>query len=373
MKQNLNILLVEDNPGDALLIEELLLDNDYFSFELNNAATLKEAKEKIETNGFDIILLDLGLPDSDGLMALEEILEIEKVIPIIVITGLKDEKKGREAVKLGAQHYIIKGNVDSYTLIQSILFSIERNQHLNDIKEREAELEELIAQKDRLISIISHDVKGPIGTVYNFLKLLNHKYDRLDQDAIQNHIQKCFSATQSTYQLIETLLEWAHTQSGRKEVIPEIIHCRSIIANSIKPLLETASKKSIHIVDLTPDELKIYADPDMLSTIIRNLISNAIKFSHHESLIQIKYLKNKNTNLAQLQVVDTGVGINSDNVEKILDVGEGYTSLGTDNEKGTGFGLILCKELVKKNGGDLWIETTEGKGTTINFTVPVKT
>ena len=370
MNKELHILLVEDNPGDAMLIEEILLEKADFHFKINVAETLKAATTKIKSNTFDIILLDLGLPDSDGLMGLEQIIAHEKNAPIIVITGLSDEDMGRKAIHMGAQNYIIKGGTESKGLVEAIYYAVERNEHLRKIKLREAELEELIAQKDRLISIISHDVRGPIGTVLNFLKLLKEKFDILEDRAKQNHIEKCFTATQSTYNLIETLLEWAHTQSGRREVVPKTINCRNLIAGSIKPLLEIANKKDIRIVDLTPDDINLFVDPEMISTVVRNLVSNAIKFSHHESLIRIEHGENKNQDLAHLQVIDTGVGIEKDQLNKILDIGEGYTSSGTDNEKGTGFGLILCKELVEKNGGTLWIESQENKGTTINFTVP---
>jgi signal transduction histidine kinase len=264
-------------------------------------------------------------------------------------------------------------------VIQSIIYSIERNDHLKKIRKNETllkkkndQLEELIAQKDRLISIISHDVRGPIGTVYNFLKLLHNKYNRLEADDIQNHIQKCFNATQSTYHLIETLLEWAHTQSGRRQVVPKTVDCNELITLSIRPLLEIANKKDIRIVDLTPSSLTLYADIDMISTVIRNLVSNAIKFSHHDSLIKIEFAEDNNPDLAQLKVIDSGVGMNKENLTKVLDIGEGYSSPGTDNEKGTGFGLILCEELIEKNGGTLWIESKENEGTTINFTVPLK-
>ena len=294
MKKNITVLHVEDNPGDILLLEEILSDSPDFDFSITIANSLGEAVIKSEPCVYDIILLDLGLPDSMGMQALELMLEKCKMIPIMVITGLNDDQAGRQAVKLGAQSYLPKNELNTRVVTQSIVYSIERNQQLIRIRNAESELirknkllEEANSSKDRLLSIISHDLKSPMSSVVGLLSLLNEEYSEFDQTKRQEYIKICYENANATLQLIETLLGWAQSQSKHRVIKPISFELKNLANQSFAPLLELSKLKNITIVNAIAEDIKIYADIEMISTVLRNLVSNAIKFSNKGGLINL--------------------------------------------------------------------------------------
>ncbi|HKJ79151.1 MAG TPA: response regulator, partial [Prolixibacteraceae bacterium] len=214
--EDLKILLVEDNPGDAFLVEEMLEDIQEVNAEITHIETLKEAITELEQSVYDVVLLDLGLPDSEGLNALKKVLEIDLGFPVIVITGLDDGKTGNEAVKSGAQSYMVKGQLTSASISQTILYSIERTKFLKKLKVKEAEvieknkvLEEVLSSKNLLISIISHDLRGPLNSIISLLEILDSDYDELEEKTKKKYLNAILSSAKSTHNLMENLLHWA--------------------------------------------------------------------------------------------------------------------------------------------------------------------
>ncbi len=374
--QNYNILLVEDNPGDAMLLEELLLDNKRFKFKMDVADTLQTAIKMVEEIRYDIILLDLGLPDSNGLDALQVINKKVNNIPILVITGLDDDKTGNEAIKMGAQSYIVKGLYNSRLITDSIIHAVERNNNLIKIRKAEEELtlynEELNKankEKERLIALLSHDLRGPIKTLVALLELLNEEYDEMEKSMQREIIQKSIKTGENTVNLLETLLEWARLKAGKIQIHPKITEVHKFVNSSIESALDMASQKEVEIINNTPEGLHFYADANMIATVVRNLLGNSIKFSHRRSTISIEAKKTNNESIA-IEIKDEGKGIKEEDRLKIFDITEGFTTLGTENEKGSGFGMILCKELIEENNGKLFIESEYGKGTSVSFILP---
>jgi two-component system sensor histidine kinase/response regulator len=370
--QNYNILLVEDNPGDAMLLEELLLDNKRFKFKMDVADTLQTAIKMVEEIRYDIILLDLGLPDSNGLDALQVINKKVNNIPILVITGLDDDKTGNEAIKMGAQSYIVKGLYNSRLITDSIIHAVERNNNLIKIRKAEEELtlynEELNKankEKERLIALLSHDLRGPIKTLVALLELLNEEYDEMEKSMQRESIK----TGENTVNLLETLLEWARLKAGKIQIHPKITEVHKFVNSSIESALDMASQKEVEIINNTPEGLHFYADTNMIATVVRNLLGNSIKFSHRRSTISIEAKKTNNESIA-IEIKDEGKGIKEEDRLKIFDITEGFTTLGTENEKGSGFGMILCKELIEENNGKLFIESEYGKGTSVSFILP---
>ncbi|MCO5250184.1 MAG: hybrid sensor histidine kinase/response regulator [Candidatus Kapabacteria bacterium] len=377
MKKNLKILLIEDNPGDAMLIEELLLESKRFTFSISIADTLKAGLELVEKDDVDIVLLDLGLPDSQGLEAVEKMVEKVKHLPIVVITGLDDDDTGRKAINMGAQNYIVKGLNNTRLITDSIMHAIERNNILLQLKEKDAEMVRINAQlmetnhaKERLIALISHDLRGPVKTVVSFLKLLVEDYNDFDDEMRKQAMNSCLNSGNIAVELMETLLDWARLQSDEKKIYPKIAMLKTFVDNSMEPIWPMAAQKNITISNLTSDNLSFYADTDMIATVMRNLLTNAVKFTPQNGTVTIKSEKTTNGGVI-ISVEDTGVGIKEDDINKIFDITAGFTTLGTNNEKGSGFGMILCKEFVEKNNGNIKIESELGKGTKICFELPV--
>ncbi len=376
MNKNLKVILVEDEPGDAFLIEEHLSASTEFSFEIVVFATLKKALADLKINSYDVILLDLGLPDSKGLDSIEEINKMNLRTPILVITGLDNEQTGRLSINMGAQGYIVKSELDSRFLVNSILYSIERYQHLIKIKQNEKELEEknilllnANAAKDRLFSIIAHDLKSPFNSILGLIEMLHVNYENSTEKEIKSYISAILSNTQNTYKLLENLLLWSATQLGKIICSPEKISLEKAVKKNIESFNQLCKNKEIEIIVKLPPEIGILYDQDMFDTILRNLISNAIKFSNRNSkiVIGIQYAENE---MAELYVKDFGIGIEKEDIPGLLSGNGILTTLGTESEKGTGLGMTICADFVEKHNGKIRIESEKGKGTTVYFTIP---
>lgn len=242
-------------------------------------------------------------------------------------------------------------------------------------KESEAKMEELNLSKDKFLSIISHDLKAPFGQFINATELILEKIDEFDIEQIEKLVRLLNEQAVKSYKLLENLLEWSRNQKGLIEFNPQPVSLYSLVNEVIDNLGQLAMDKSIVINSSIKKGLFIYADNYMLSTIMRNLISNAIKFTDIKGQINIssRYVLAKDdfgNKLLEISVSDTGVGIRKEDIAKLFRIDTAFSSKGTKKESGTGLGLILCKDFVEKHGGKIWVESEENKGSTFKFTLP---
>lgn len=226
------------------------------------------------------------------------------------------------------------------------------------------------AAKDKFFDIIAHDLKNPFNTILGFSGLLSKKIDKLSKEKIQYFADTINASAKNTFKLLENLLEWSRSQTGRVDFKPEKRILQTAVSESTGFLEETAQNKSITIQDKIPENLHVYADANMLSTILRNLISNAVKFTPQNGKITVS-ARPKDTE-ALIQVTDDGIGIDDETKEKLFSIHEKTTKTGTNDEKGTGLGLLLCQEFVETHGGRIWAESKEGEGSTFSFTLPLE-
>lgn len=248
---------------------------------------------------------------------------------------------------------------------------------ISDRKKAEAEinlknekLQKINSEKDKFFSIIAHDLRSPFTSIIGFSELLveqvNEKYD----DGIRKYADIILQSSQKAMDLLMNLMEWSRSQTGRIEFNPEYIEMVKHI-NDISQLYSIiANQKSITLTKVLPTNAPVHADKAMLNTIFRNLISNAIKFTNRggEIILSVEAKQNELT----ISIADSGIGISEDRIEKLFQIDESFSTPGTQNEKGTGLGLILCKEFVEKHGGKIWAESKEGNGSTFQFTLPIK-
>lgn len=279
--------------------------------------------------------------------------------------------------------------VSTVTLLLIIIFLALR---LNYKKKRAIELQDLVdekterllrmnvalkeinTKKDRFFSIISHDLRGPFSSILGFSSMLKDEFDSLEPEEQKKFIFKINSGLKNTYKLLEDLLSWSYAQSGSVEFKPKRENISLITKEIIEVLDFSAGQKSITIINRLPDLVFVTADKNMISTIIRNLINNAIKFTPRKGIIEVDFEErsNKNNNLSlAFSVKDNGVGIPFETQSKLFDIGEVVSTNGTDNESGTGLGLILCKEFVDKHKGEIWVESEVNRGSKFVFTLPV--
>lgn len=231
--------------------------------------------------------------------------------------------------------------------------------------------------KDKFFSIISHDLRSPFGAMKGLIEMLQLEYDELDEPQRKELINEIVKATTNTYALLSDLLAWSQTQRGTIEFKPKVTHLKTHCNETIEFILPAAKNKHISIKCNVPDELYIYADLIMFTTIVRNLLSNAVKFTKPGGQIEVvarNTLSVANNNddrkLVEVSVVDNGVGISPGDLKKIFRIEEKFKSQGTENETGTGLGLVICKEFVEKHNCSISVESKVGKGSTFKFTLP---
>jgi len=282
---------------------------------------------------------------------------------------------------------LIIGGVEAPELMNQYMAMQQLNQQINKlqrelVKEKvmlektlhqlnitNVELEQLNASKDKFFSIISHDLKSPFNTILGFSELLLEQVKNQDITEIELYSELVHKSAVKAFDLLVNLIEWSRSQSGRILYNPESFNLSETIKDLISLFGETASQKGIKICSDLSDNMSLFADLSMIKTVLRNLISNAIKFTPNDGNIYISCLKKEKEILFSIK--DTGVGIPQEGISKLFRIDEHYTTEGTNQEAGTGLGLILCKEFIEKHQGQIWVESTEGKGTTSFFTIPM--
>lgn len=238
------------------------------------------------------------------------------------------------------------------------------------LKESEIRLKDTNESMDRFFSIIAHDLINPFHALFALTELLNSQNNDLTKEDVVKYSQLINTSARNLYNLLNNLLQWTKTQTGKLETRPEIIDANSAVDSVISLLNVTAKEKYVELFSVIDANQKIYCDKNLLLTILRNLINNAIKYSKKEGKIEVSTADEKG--FIEFSVKDNGIGIPAENLEKLFDIKYSFSTKGTSNEEGTGLGLILCKEFVEIMGGKIWAEGTPDTGTTFKFTIPKK-
>jgi signal transduction histidine kinase len=231
------------------------------------------------------------------------------------------------------------------------------------------ELKELNGAKDKFFSIIGHDLGNQFNIIIGFSEMLISNFQKLDAGKIEYHLTNIYNSSRLAHELLENLLTWAKIQTKAIKYNPEAFELHAGILETIELLQGAAVKKNIRITVAASEEIRVFADVNMFSTVIRNLVANAIKFTHERGHIAINLLKEDN--FCEISIRDNGVGISEENIQKIFRIDSNHSTQGTNGEKGTGLGLILCKEFIEKHNGKIKVESVVGKGTRIIFTLPL--
>jgi two-component system, sensor histidine kinase and response regulator len=241
-------------------------------------------------------------------------------------------------------------------------------QRTSTIEEQKEKLEIANATKDKFFSIIAHDLKSPFNSIVGFSNILVEKTNEMNYDDIEKYAKIIQKSSGYAIDLLMNLMEWSRLQTVSMEFNPESFKLVDLINTIVQPFEGTAALKSINLNHALHSNVTVFADKAMISTVLRNLISNAIKFTKQNGEIMISM--KENINEIVLLVSDSGVGLSQKSIEKLFRIDEGYSTTGTHNEKGTGLGLVLCKEFVEKHNGKIWVESEQGIGSTFYFTLP---
>jgi PAS domain S-box-containing protein len=244
----------------------------------------------------------------------------------------------------------------------------ERKQIEQALKESEARLSKLNATKDRLFSIISHDLKSPFNSIMGFSQLLVEQIHRKDYEGVDHYARIIQNSSQRAMDLLTNLLEWSRTQTGNIEFNPAYIELVTLIQETMDLLSDSAEQKSVTLSGRLPHHLPVLADKAMIETILRNLISNGIKFTRAGGSIVISAIQTNE--YVKVSVSDDGIGIGEEDIQRLFRPETHLSTLGTSKEKGTGLGLLLCKEFIDMHEGNIWADSKPDKGSTFCFTIP---
>lgn len=278
-------------------------------------------------------------------------------------------KKDGSAVWIEDHGWYVKdknGNIISH---EGILRDVtERKLAEFQLQKYAEELQEMNATKDKFLSIIAHDLKTPFNSILGLSEILKSEFKNLDSESIEQYISLIYSTSKNTYRLLENLLDWARMQQGKMPFNPRPLILRELVADIFEILNDGALKKQISLVNDIDEKIIIHADINMIKTVIRNLISNSIKFTHLNGRIEVSAIvKDK---FIQVSVNDNGTGIPKADINKLFRIETSYSRHGTENEAGNGLGLILCEEFISKHEGKIWVESEVGIGSEFKFLLP---
>ena len=370
------ILVVDDVQSNVLLLKALLGREGFNIVYAMNGA---EALEKVKIEHPDLVLLDVMMPDMDGF----EVAGRLKVEPIIFLTALNDSASVVKGFQLGANDFISKP-----FRREELLIRVEHQLSLVDarriILRQTEELRKTIAGRDKLYSVIAHDLRSPMASTK---MLCNTIMMSIDPQTVPGDVFEMLEMTNKTaeevFSLLDNLLKWTKSQLGKLSNVPQPIDMVGLVNGVIEVFKPIAESKLISLeLDSEVEFINVIVDIEMIKSVVRNLISNAIKFSHKNTVVMVHVKvqdvmdENKteegNGKEVLVTVSDRGCGIKNEDQEKLLNESTHFTTFGTDSEEGSGLGLLLCKDFVSKNHGRLWFTSEEGVGSNFNFTIPIK-
>lgn len=245
-----------------------------------------------------------------------------------------------------------------------------RKSEVQNLRDYNEELKKSNSAKDKFFSIIAHDLRSPFNALLSYTEILLEDFDELKKDELKEYIHHIKNVSGNIFELLNNLLDWSRMQTDKYQIDPVNVDIQEAIYVVLRLFRESAKSKKIDMQFESDTRCYAYADANMISTILRNLISNAIKFSEDNSVIKISSTNEKD--YVRVTIEDNGVGMLEEDIAKLFRIDINYTTLGTHKEKGTGLGLVLSKEMIEKNGGEIFVESHIGKGTKFSFTIPKK-
>ena len=363
------ILIVDDVMSNVLLLK-VLLTNEKFA--IATASNGRQALEQVEKENPDLVLLDVMMPDMSGFEVAQHLKSNPNTadIPIIFLTALNSTADIVKGFQVGANDFISKP-FNKEELIIRVTHQISLVAAKRLILSKTEELQRTIAGRDKLYSVIAHDLLSPMGSIKMVLNMLilNLPSEKIGAEMYEL-LTMANQTTEDVFSLLDNLLKWTKSQIGKLNVVYQDVDLVEVTDGVIEIFSMVASLKKIRIREMKPEKMMVNADIDMLKTVVRNLLSNAIKFSKENSEVLVKM--EEVDGMAVVSVQDYGCGISEEGQKKLLHTDTHFSTFGTNNEEGSGLGLLLCKDFVVKNGGKLWFTSKEGEGSIFSFSIPVK-
>jgi len=354
-----NILIADDMPENIMLLGKILqMEKANVLVAQNGLQAVNTAKRDLP----DLILLDINMPEMDGFEAARLINQNENTahIPIIFLTAMSEVSDVVKGFDFGGVDYVTKP-FDKKILLSRI------KTHL-DLKFSKEKLEKANKQKIAFFSLLAHDLRSPLSGVMGVIDILNSEYEELSEEEKVEIIREVKLSIGRQFAFLSNLLKWGTVQFGSNNIEKSIFDLKTTFQNAIDVFKLNTDKKNIQISFFLDDtELNFYGQKDMIYSVIHNLINNAIKYCNQNGNI---YIKGRSTETGVLiSVEDDGIGMSEKIASDLFILGKNRSRNGTNGEKGTGLGLLLCEEIIKKHGGKIWAESEVGKGSKFYFTL----
>ncbi len=358
-----SILIVDDVPKNIQLLGSILKEEAY---ELEFATSGKEALEWLDSRPFDLVLLDIMMPEMDGFEVCRRIKEnpATREVSVIFLTAKADFQSIIQGFETGAVDYITKPYNRKELLVRV-------KTHLT-LQQQRKQLELTSAFEKKIFSIIGHDLRSPMGNIRTYIDAFLQVNSELDENVV-TLLKDLYLLSDNAFNLLENLLNWAKSQSGIIVCRPQQEDISQLIRNVLALFSVQAENKKISLTYEGTSQTNGYFDPELISVVIRNLVSNALKFTPRGGQIVIKaqHAQENESERLIIQVADTGTGMSKETLDNLLNKNFHFTTYGTDNEKGSGLGYQLCEEFVRLNQGSIRVESSLGSGSTFFVSLPV--
>jgi signal transduction histidine kinase len=354
------ILIVDDVPQNIKVLGALLRQQGYaVEFALNGQEALNWMRE----DAFDIVLLDIMMPGMDGY---EVCLHIKANpawadVPVIFLTAKTDSDSIIKGLHAGAVDYISKPFNAEELLIRV-------NTHLTLVNQRR-DLQELNLAHEKFFSILAHDLASPYHTLIGFTELLHRNYHTLSEDERLQYLELINEGAKNGHKLLSSLLEWARANMKKMSFNPQPVVLKNLVKTTAEFLQNSLNQKELNLQVFLQPDIEVMADTEMLKIILRNLINNAIKFTPFGGSITVN--ARSWLNMAEIEIADSGVGIDNSLLDHLFKIDKQVSSCGTQGETGAGLGLVLCKDFITSHKGKIWVKSTPGQGSSFFFTIPL--
>jgi two-component system, sensor histidine kinase and response regulator len=367
------VLIVDDLAENIQVLSNMLYER---GVNIAIAQSGHEALQIAAKKAPDLILLDIMMPDMDGFAVCEQLQQQPQTcpIPIIFLTARVQPEDVVKGFACGAVDYVTKP-FNSAELLSRVFTHLELKRARDTItaqNQRLAEQNQLLHEanisKDKFFSILAHDLRNPFNALLALTTLLKDEWSHYGPDEITRYLDRIQQAAERSYTLLENLLEWSRSQAGRLRFTPQKVSVNMLVDESIRVLEHQAHVKNIAVSVNVPEHLEVQADVKMLTTIVRNLLSNAIKFTPPGGRVIIDGQAGDDG--VRVCVRDTGVGIKPGALAQLFRIDAHHTTTGTADERGSGLGLILCKEFTDRHGGALQVHSEPGAGSTFTVILP---
>ncbi len=354
-----SILIVDDVAENIQIVAGVLKTEGY---NMAFATSGESALEIARNNHFDLVLLDVMMPEMDGFETCRLLKADESIADstVIFLTAKTDVDSIVRGFELGGRDYITKP-------FNAAELSARVRTHV-ELKRNQRDLEQLNAAKDRFISILAHELKGPFVGLNGVLKMVDEQYDVLEREMIRDYISLSRKASDQLLDLVDNLLTWSTMRTDGLPFAPRLIDLGTAINETAAELASVLEAKDLSLENRVGEGSFAFADADMMRTVLRNLFSNAAMFTEPGGRVGVE--SEDGGDRVRVRVWDTGIGIGEEERRDLFHIDKRIKRKGTAGEMGTGMGLILCRDLVERNGGEIWIASAPGKGTEVFFTLP---